>query len=290
MADKLPRDELVRSLQQTLRTRRPSRWLFGLALLAFAGGFGVAWYQWATKAMPARLAVVALDDVIAAGGQGVLVGQLVPEEPGKEPSFAGKTAALFRAGETERTSVCDATGRAERPIEKLQQDVEFFAKHIPRDRAGYIFEGATIFVWPADAKILLLDADLATAEDGLPLDACETLKELAKRNYRMVYLTDDLLAQRRPYRTQQGLNLLPVGPIFHPAHAPTASPQERKQRIVDRLKEQFTGPRYVLAGSLEAARWYQKHKFLAPILLSSQESAVGIPRLAGWPDLLKELP
>jgi hypothetical protein len=243
--------------------------------------------------------VIALDDAQVVDQPLELRVRFLVLDSGRAPSFLGREVYFKASSGNEGTQRSDNEGLACLSCTPSKVDISFVVQAVSEDGKRAIQDQATVFHWPADAKVLLLDVEstlFAAPQDGaLRPDASATLLRLQEHGFRIAYLAlaHQELAEfkllRGQVRHHQLARTLPPGPVYVAANFADADGGRSRRQAATALAERFPKPLLVLAGSAELASQYRAVPGLAVILLSETETVAGLPKCASWNDVGKEL-
>ena len=177
------------------------------------------------------------------------------------------------------------------------------------ERRGGVENKARIFVWPADASIIMVDAvsvlaDIdATKFDGTNnLDirpragAAATLRNLAAKR-RIVYLAPEATRPLSYNKLSAWLeraaiiqDRFPDGPVLAPVGttAETAADRFAHDASAD-LKSRFKGAHVAIAGSVQHARQFQEAGLQTYLLSEAKEVPEGMTAVKSWKELATRL-
>jgi hypothetical protein len=287
-------EALAKQLQQSLAQRRPRPWKLVLAVLVFCSLTlaGLAYWLY-PRARLATLEIVALDDVFTSDEKPIAQAQIFapPEDEGMR-RLTGHTIVFHEQlvlrppGENPRESKdrSDAEGRAsvDWPATKAEL-IEFSARYLSTEaRPKNVNDGGRLFVWPKNAKLLVVDADETLIAEKLDEQAALTLKKAAEEGWRIVYLTPSA-TQAHDWRIARGWiqrqPKLPIGPVLGRRRFPSDEPIGEARRALLQLLRKFDGPQLAVVKSPDAA------------LLCKElgMSAVQLGKDAAWSDVLAKL-
>jgi hypothetical protein len=198
---------------------------------------------------------------------------------------------------------------------------EEFLIRCPGEKRGQATEEgrASIFVWPPESLLLIVDTDhalMAAADDDAAADfrsrqplrgACRIL-QTAQEKYRIVYLSagadrprsyrqvrNALLRQEweRPSRDKKTVEVerLPAGPVLGRAAYPDAADAAAfHATVLAELKQRFTGNAVGVAGRPEVAQAFQAAGLKTFLITDQAEAPEGVTAVVSWADLAKQLP
>jgi hypothetical protein len=278
-------DTLARSLQGSLKQRRPRTWLIAIATIGIVlGGLGLlAWWLY-DPTEPVRLEVIAFDSIVAADETPRMRAQLV------FPDSAEHAASLLRGRDVvfldpkglllpgqaglQKSATSDAAGRAEVawPLPDDNKGGAVTVRHVDARHKQGSADQSFLFLWERGRKILLVDLDEVLAEvapvpmaPGLPdkiLPAVQALQEVAAGQVQVGYLA---VAPDRPltYRIQRGWlrsaraekDRFPVGPVLgRPEYSATMDADQARIALLKDLKARFGDNVMLIAGDAATVR------------------------------------
>jgi hypothetical protein len=312
-------DELQRRLRESLKKQRPRRWHFALGVTLFAAAMcGLLPWLFFPRGEPPLVIVTALDDLAVAGKETTLQGCLnAPLEPnlvlaGRDVVFADGQAPLVPNHEAKEVrartgSHGDTACRWTFPAETTQGDF------ILRQLAGKFFPGmedhGLVFLVAEATPICLVQIDetLSSASGQIWRDenvhdiaavpgAGESLGEISKKGYQIVYLT--LADQPTLYQRMRGWVRLqnaearppfPPGPVISRFSLPWEEHNKQPWRkSAERLAVRFPKPRghaiarhLAIAGTTDVARQFQAAGWQT-VYKGIAEDLSGVLRVNGW--------
>jgi hypothetical protein len=262
-------DKLAKQLQESLAKRRPTTWKPVLTVLGVCTLL-LALFAWWLKPSPPLplLHMVAIDAVFTPDETPVARVQLfAPTGAAVSRSLQGQDVLFERLEfvQANRKSnmilvKSDAKGQATAELPKTpgQATVEFQARHIDKSRGlPGAPDSGQVFVWPSDARLLIVDVDETLIGKEPNLTATETLKKAAEANWRIVYISlagaqADDYRQVRNWLQEQGD--LPVGPALgRPWYPSPESAEQARRELLRSLKDRFTGSKNAVVKTAEAA-------------------------------------
>jgi hypothetical protein len=230
-----------------------------LTLVCSAILAGLVVYFFPRKETP-PFQVVAWDGIYTPEETPVARGQLLPpndDEPA--PRLSGHTIVFD--DQQNRTVIVTSDDKGQGETEWKIDDGQvsaFFVRFIDRGRKqGSATESGRLYVWPKDARILLLDADETLHTDDLDEKAVAFLEQAHEDGWRIVYLslgstTAQGFRQARGRLDEQAK--LPKGPILGRPSYPSAEPIDAARRtVLQPLKSKFTGSTVAIVKTAEAA-------------------------------------
>lgn len=276
-------------------SNRVTGYLIAAAVLVLAFG-GIAW--WVGRDLePESLALAAYDDVALPDTEVTLRAWL--QAPGQDDVKLGGRELLFQVAVTqtgERAASDDAgTASVSWHAPKATQPVEFLVRFSDKKLKLNLRDSGRVFVWPATAELLVVDADHALTDFGAAADA---LKPLGAR-YKIVYLTADadrptdyhkLRASLRQGGRSSRPNPLPDGPLLGPT-VPLGQGDLDIAAIgqVDRLKQTFPGKAVGVAGRPTEAQMFLTAGWTTFLIGDAADAPAGATVLASWDELPKQL-
>lgn len=313
-------DALARSLQGSLKQRRPRTWLIAIATIVIVlGGLGLmAWWLY-DPTEPILLEVIAFDSVVAADETPYVRAQLV------FPDSAEHAASLLRDRDVvfldpkglllpgqqglQKSATSDAAGRAEVawPLPDKNKSEAVTVRHVDTRHKQGSADQSFLFHWERGRKILVVDLDEVLAEvtpapmqgppDKIP-PAVQALQEVAARHVQIGYLA---VSPDRPltYRIQRGWlrtpraekDRFPVGPVFgRPEYSATIDADQARIALLKDLKARFGDNVMLIAGG--AATVHETRAAGVHVITVGAEKLEGPPgasNLAGWAELPRYL-
>jgi hypothetical protein len=266
-------DKLARQLQDSLAKRRPTTWkpvlvVIGLCTLV------LVLFAWWLKPRPSLplLPLVAMDTVytldetpqariqlyVAADDADVahrLRGQdVLFQGQGLEFVHEGRKSSMVRVKS-------DGKGQAIAELPKSPEPavMDFQARHIDDSRGlkGAAPDSGQVFVWPKDARLLIVDFDETLTAKELDVKAAATLKKAAEADWRIVYLSlagaqADQFQQARDWLREQAE--MPPGPVLGRSQYPSEeSAAQARGELLRSLNVRFSGSKNVVVKTAEAA-------------------------------------
>jgi hypothetical protein len=295
-------DALAKQLKDSLVQRRPRNWKPVLALIVVCSLIlvGLAWWLY-PRAPQAPLEIVALDGIFTADESPSAVAQLVaPEEEEGKRSLAGQKIVFYEQ------LVVAAPDRKPREV-SVQSDQQGQATaewptRAPRSeilvrclstgpKPANIIDSGTVFVWPSDAALLIVDADETLIGDHLDAQAAATLQKAAAADWRIVYLTPGP-ADARAWRSARGWlrrhEELPVGPVLGRREFPSDTPTPAARRALLQSLDKFIGPKRAVVKTPASANLCRELG-LDTVLLGAAAAPAGVTHAATWDDVPVEL-
>ena len=296
-------EALAKQLQESLAKRRPRTWKPVLALLAGCTLFLAlfAWWMYPRPAMP-LLQIIALDSVFTPDETPIARVQLFPSPEVEKPRHLSGQSVWFQGSQflqagmksAELVVKSDEKGQAtaELSIEPNQAMAEFLARHFDASRRLQMSptENGRVFVWPKEAKLLIVDVDATLMAKPLDAKAAEVLQPAAEKGWRIVYLAvtgaraEDLRQSREWLETQPSL---PIGPVLGRGNYPSDDAMDQARRdVLKSLHSRFTGSKAVIVQSAEAAQ-VCRGIGLPTIWIGKADAPEGVPSWAEVPAKLK---
>jgi len=274
----------------------------------------LAWWIW-PGAEPRQLVLAGYDALARPGDSVTLRAQIEPLDPetagvrlsGYDLYFVEPGSELEAkvatdeagAGSVEHTFA----GPAEAPVEVI-------VRGPGRDgRRGAPETSTRVFLWPAEAPLLVVDADHALADaepadfqagynpDIRPLPGALAALQALAGTHHVVYLTAEadrpvaylkLAAWLR--RSWAPVEQFPDGPLLGRALHPEAEDAAGFRRAaLAGLKERFHGPAVGLARRPEEARLFHAAGLRTFLIGGAAEAPEGVAAIASWAELMKRL-
>jgi hypothetical protein len=288
MADSNPQraDALTRQLKDTLSHRRLRPWkpvlaLIGVCTLVMAGM--IYWLYPRTR--PGSLEIVAFDGLFTADESPTAEAQMFPSDEEEGTSRLRGNAVVFQ---DKHKTVTDEHGRASIEWSTKEEASDFFVRYISTDpRPANVNDAARIFVWPKDAKLLIVDAEETLVGDKLDEQAAAALSKASADGWRIVYLTS---ASNKPaaWRSARAWIVnnpqLPTGPVLGRRPLPSDAPTSAARRDLLQGLRKFKGKRIAVVKTPDAALQCKEFGIDA-ILVGNAEPPAGALHAAGWADV-----
>lgn len=275
----------------------------------------IAWWAW-PQPQPEFVILAAYDDVVRAGEPATLRAQV--EATGTDSAgadMAGYELYFEQTGGDWHTKVTtDKNGvvALEHAFAGGEDELAYYLVRCPKGgrRAGTPEAGGRVFSWPADAALLVIDADHALADadperlrkannfDIRPLPESVAALRKARANYRVVYLSAaaDLPEPYLKLRAWLRRDWLPVkdqfpdGPLLGRAWQPGAEDAASfHQAAVTALKERFPGQAVGLTRNAEVARAFHTAGLRTILIGKNEEGLEGVTAVPAWSDVPKLL-
>jgi len=258
---KPPADQLAKELKASLAQRRPRPWKLVLGLIVACSLIlaGMMWWLY-PRGRTAPLLIVAFDGVFTPAEMPIARGQLLsPTSEDAALSLRGYTIVFDDQLTRQEIAKSDAKGQAalDWPIENAAVSA-FSVQFInPERKQSSAKEYGRLFVWPKDARVLVVDADETLIADELDDKAQETLSKAAQDGWHIVYLVLKPTSGHDFRRTRGWLDdkvKLPKGPILGHPHYPSEELVESvRHDVLQSLKATFQGEMIAVVKSAEAA-------------------------------------
>jgi hypothetical protein len=167
-----------------------------------------------------------------------------------------------------------------------------------------------VFVWPPEADLLVVDAELALADidetslwtannlDIRPKPGAVALLRPARAKYRIAYLSTGADRPARYIKLRAWLERgwapeqeqFPDGPLLAPACDPLRSTAEFLQAKLKDLKERFHGTTVAITARGEHALLFQEAGWQTFLLNATAEKPEGVKVVSSWSELNGRLP
>lgn len=281
-------DKLAKELQASLAKRRPTQWkpvltVLGLATAALTL---MAWWLYPTAPLP-LMQVLVLDEVCTPGETPHAHVQLYAAE-NEPPHLAGRNVLFLgpaistpggigaRTGEFGRASIA-LTNDAKEPV------LEFYVRHYVESRKLEMThpKRGRIFVWPRDARLLIVDIDDTLNLKEPNKDALAALKKADADGWHIVYVStveapERIEKIRTWLETQEADADWPAGPqLNRPAYVITDDLHWRKQ-----LADRFAGTKVVVVKAGQSVQGWGP---------DFQAIAIGDAKTPSWADVAGQL-
>ncbi len=307
-------DPLVLLARASAAKRRRS-WLPSIILVLLVAALlgGLAWWIWPRGGYPA-VALAAFDQIVLPGKEASLTLRLEPIEPVEgDAHLAGSKLFLLLAGSQDYDELeAGADGfagiekRLPPDLERIDLDVRF--PGVSGRRRGTQTRGQ-VFVWPADARLLVVDADTALAEGDMAVlwrannldlklrpDVAATL-QAASRSYRIVYWSGGADGVLRYNKVRAWLSSLantpkeglPLGPLLAPASVPEDQRERFPETALADLGGRFKGPGVGVTRDPELARLFQQAHFESCLLGEASAPPEAVHVVPSWTEVTKRL-
>ncbi|MBI3411892.1 MAG: hypothetical protein HY040_26475 [Planctomycetes bacterium] len=311
----LPRDDLSKRLQESLRKRRPRTFpvlITAVVLTAALLGFMIWWLY--PRPAPPRMMAFAFDQTGLAGKDVVLHGMLQPM-PGENRTVRLKDLEVIfedggfrKQGErpTQITVKTTPSGAASCPWsfpDGFTQG-EFIVRSIGTREAPGTNDRGRVVLWPQNSRLALVQIEntltLAREETWIKentLDippmkgAADALRRLEAGGFHIVYLA---LAAEEPFlyqkmrgwvRVQSGdPSPFPVGPVL--SKLTMVRDANKPWQIVGaELQEKFAGPHVAVVSAIDAAQQLHAAGLDVYFLGKSDDLPAGVRRVESWAEL-----
>jgi hypothetical protein len=285
-----------------------------LVLLFLVFGL-VGWLVWPSPQLP-PLKLAAFDQVALADENVSLCARLGPiDEERRDLNLAGCDLFFLEPRTALRAKVAtqrDGTATTTATFAATEVPVEVIVRYPGKDNRQRGDEAKSrVFVWPAEASLLVVDADrvlAATDEEGLwsrntldihPLPGAAAALRKARAKYHIVYLTTGANTPLRYHKLRVWLGQswaareeqFPAGPVLAEASGPTATDSRAfPQSVIKDLKQRFSGKVLGITGRVEEARLSQEAGLPTFLLGKVGEVPEGIRVVRSWNELATQLP
>ncbi len=296
---------LARATLADRRRRSPFRLLVIVALFVAL----LALFIWLVrpKPRPPQLMMAAFDQV-------TLPDRTVQLSAGVEPIEAGSAEADLSGCllyfEERKTGLLakEATGQSGTALvpctfpaggEKVEVMVRYPGD---QDRRRGAEAKARVFVWPAETRMLIVDADHALADideaklwttsnlDIRPLPGAAATLRTARAKYHIVYLTAAADRPSRYSKLRAWLEQFPDGPLLARAGATTETDAAAyKRHALDGLKERFRAPMVGIVKRVEDAHIFRDAGLQSFLVGENVKVPEGIGVAKSWEELAKPL-
>jgi hypothetical protein len=252
-------ENLAKELKTSLAKDRPRTWKPVLALIGICSLILAMMLWWfLPRAQPPVLQVVAFDDVFTPDEKPIARGQLFAP-PGVESALRLSGQQIAFDDQNHEASVKSddkGQGTAEWPTEN-EEIAAFFVRFIDRNRRqGSAKESGRLYIWPKNAKIVLVDADetLTDAHD----DAARVLDQAVENGWHIAYLAlaGEKANDFRQARSRiDNLVKLPKGPYLGRRQypAPPDSLESARREAVQSLRSKFKGQMVAVVQAADTA-------------------------------------
>jgi hypothetical protein len=306
-----PETMLALAKSRERQERRSVSYLIATAVLVLGLGV-IGWFLWPED--PPRFTLVAYDAVAVPEESTRLHARVEPEKKDQHPKLAG-LAFWFQITDPPRaeTLATDANGSAAldwQAPKKADARLEFMVRHQhkanPKEGAR---DQGRVFIWPAQAKLLVVDVDhalttgiesLAAGGNAAPTlrpGAVAALQSLASR-YKVVYICAEanepssykkLRTWLRP-TVATALGHLSDGPLLGPP-MPVGTAEMETYTIsqIEMLKKHFPERAVGVAGRAVEAQMYIDAGWKSIIIGEANPAPPGASSITGWADLPKEV-
>jgi hypothetical protein len=280
------------------------------AVLAVGLGF-LAWKFWPED--PPNISLTAYDQV-ARPEEPVALWARVEDEDRQEPINLGGFDLLFQVAATRQaeTVSTDAGGAAHidwRPAKAPAGPTEFLVRYADQKTHKSSRNAGRVFVWPADASLLVVDVDHALVNVDEETLRAARLPELTARpgaaaalrrlpGYKIAYLT--ALAERpAAYRNLRSWlrplaatdrDQFPDGPLLGPSQPLGEGDRETFiQGQIETLKSAYTGPAIGIAGRAKEARLFFDAGWKTCLVGDAGDVPDGVTAVESWAELPQKL-
>lgn len=262
-------DDLAKRLQESLTKRRPRTWRPVIVTMVLGSLLLIALTWWMVpRPRPEPLQIVALDAVFAIGETPRIRAQLFLPGGDSGARRDGATVVFIEQPSLaapaqkprELTTTSDANGLAtvEWPVTPPAHRGEFEARYLNIPLRHKNLDHGRVFVWPKDARLLIIDADETLIAEDSDAKAEATLKKAYEEGWRIVYLAMTA-TNAHDFRTARDwINnkaKLPKGPVLgrgaYPDDAPLA---DIRRATLGSLRDRFPGAHAVVVKSADTAK------------------------------------
>ncbi|HMF13284.1 MAG TPA: hypothetical protein VKE94_13295, partial [Gemmataceae bacterium] len=267
---------------------------------------GIGWLMWPVE--PPRVLLAAYDAVAAPDELIKLYARLEPESRERTPKLDG-LEVWFQVQATLRSETLATDSRGDAAIDwqapkSDARPLEFMARHRQvEDPKKVASDHGRIFVWPAKAKLLVVDVDYALVEssesfaDGgstaptLRSGAAAALQILASR-FKIVYISAVVNEPSRYKRMRNWITQarLPEGPLLGPSVSVDAGDRDAfKISQIEALKKRFTEPAVGIAARDEEVQLFVGAGWKTVVIGDATRLPADVTRIVTWAELPKQL-
>lgn len=296
-------DKLAKQLQAAMAKRRPTTWKPVLAVLGICTLLLVL-LAWSLKPRPPLplFPLVALDAVYTPDETPLARIQLFEPADTEVALNLGGREVLFQGpefvsagGKTMLRLKSDARGQASAELPKNPGPaiVDFKAQNIEDSRGLRLAvpDSAQVFIWPKDARLLIVDVEETLHGKGPDPRAIAALRKAGDADWRIVYLSV-AGAQAEDYRharnwlQEQGF---PVGPVLgRPQYPSPGSAEQVRDDLLRSLNDRFTGTKcFVIKSSQPAALGAELR--LRTIVIGDAQAPAAVVRVPSWTEVFEQL-
>jgi hypothetical protein len=314
-------NELAAMLRAREKRRRPSRLrLLLLLLLLFGTPLALlTWWCWPRPEPPEAL-VVAFDAVGPPGATVSLAARLEPADETPEGASLQGWPITFLPDRSSPSidfavieGTTDASGAVEGEMELPGKPglFPYIAEYALGVKRGLLEDRAQLYCWPADASLLVVDADRSLARGGLkawktanPLDippeknAVRALSSIARQKpHQIVYLVcavESATDYRKVRAALQapplpGGERFPSGPVLGRSSYETGDEAEALRDQLRRLKASFSGQRIGVTSNRDTAVLFQQAGLKSLLIGRVKSPPRGVIVVEKWQDLAGQL-
>jgi hypothetical protein len=292
-----PETMLALAKARTRQDRRAVSYLIAAAIMLLILGV-VWWLLWPED--PPRFNLAAYDSVAVSDETIPLSARLEPEGTTRSNNLEGLDLRYqIKETQTDETRATDTGGRAVldwQPPKGKSTVVEFMVRHQHKENPkNVVRDQGRVFIWPTDAKLLVVDVDHALTEgvDGLAANtaptlrpgATATLRVLAPK-YKIVYLSAGAGEPGRYKKLRSWLpQMVPAGPLLGP---PAGGVDKLFIGHIEELKKRFSQPALCVTGRATEAQMALDAGWKAVVIGDAKDLPAGATSIAGWTDFPKQ--
>ena len=279
---KPPVDNLAKELKASLAQRRPKTWKPVLALIVVFSLIlaGLSYWLYPRPRTPPFL-ILALDGVFTPDETPVARGQLVAPDPEAPAPRLSRHAIVF--GDQPEPARSDDKGQAVIDWPLGDATVAAFSVQFTdrEQRQSSAKEYGRLFVWPKNAKVLVVEADETLIAEELDDAAVMALSKVAEDGWHIAYLAP-ASGNGHEFRKARGWFenkvKLPKGPILGRQVFPSEETVESARReLLQSIQAKFKGPIVAIVKSVEAASTCKE--------LGVRALRIGDPATPSWADV-----
>lgn len=290
--------------------RKAVSYLVAMAIVAIGLAL-IAWWFWPEE-VP-RVTLAAYDTVATPEQSITLHARAEPENKERSAKVDGLDVRFqIAATQKDETAATDAQGVASIPWSAPKKEVkaiEFLVRHQHKDDPKQVArDSGRVYIWPANTKLLVVDADHALADGVEALrdgtggatakpGAAKALKSLAAR-YMIVYLTalmdrPTTYRRLRSFLTQPATTVdgqLPDGPLLGPT-MPLGDGDADVFTMgqIEALKKAFPGEMIGVAGRGVEAKMFLDAGWKAFVIGDSVNAPAGSVAVRTWKEWQEKL-
>jgi hypothetical protein len=299
-----PETALAQARSRQRQERRSVSYLIAIAIIVLGIGL-IALFVWPEE--PVYVTLTAYDVAVAPDQTAELRARVEPEKPGQNRDLGGLDVRFQIAATQTLQDVATDTGGSARiewhAPKAVGKTIEFMVRHQHKENPKRAVRNeGRIFIWPADARLLVVDVDhaLTAGTDAnspqLRPGAAEALRALGSR-HKIVYLSANALEPSiyknlRAWLRQASANgkpILPEGALLGPSVPLSEADRDLfLMGEIERLKKSFTGPVAAIVGRPVDAKMMQDAGWKA-VLLGNGIDAEGAIHVGEWKDVEKVL-
>lgn len=255
-------DSLAKELKSSLAKDRPRTWLPVLVLVVLCSAIlgGLLWWL-LPRGRPPVLQVVALDEVVTTGETPTARGQLFAPDDAESVRLSGHDIAFDDQQKQAKVVKSDGKGLGIVPWQMGDEAVAaFFVRFVDRDnRTGSAKEYGRLFVWPKDARIVVVDADETLAEESE--ESAVALNKAIGEGWRLAYtcVASSKAQDFRQARSKLDEKVkLPKGPILsRSAYPASESVESARREVIQALQGKFKGDMLAIVKNADASKTCQ---------------------------------